>query len=155
MTSITSTPAKTVTIAGAVYTITNWSGTDVLISKKGTGYMIEPGVSQPHSFPGGTPLRSKGNPVYVMNVGLPRPHRRRTQGAASMSENVHHTRATSRLHNGTTNEVARAQAEATLALAYEQRTANLIAMFTDGATGPVPDIEYGALIEQIRERLGL
>lgn len=60
---------QTVTIAGALYTVTNWSGTDVLISKKGTGYMIEPGVSQPHSFPGGTPLRSKGNPVYVMNVG--------------------------------------------------------------------------------------
>lgn len=60
---------QTVTIAGATYTVENWSGTDVLISKKGTGYMIEPGVSQPHSFPGGTPLRKHGNPVYVLNVG--------------------------------------------------------------------------------------
>lgn len=60
---------KTVTIAGAVYTVTNWSGMDVLLSKKGTGYIIQPGVSQPHSFPGGTPLRRHGNPVYVLNVG--------------------------------------------------------------------------------------
>ena len=59
----------TVTIAGAVYTVTNWSGTDVLISKKGTAYMIEPGVSQPHSFPAGTPLRKQGNPIFVLNVG--------------------------------------------------------------------------------------
>lgn len=59
----------TVTIAGSEYTVSNWSGTDVLISKKGTAYMIEPGVFQPCSFPGGTPLRKRGNPVYVMNVG--------------------------------------------------------------------------------------
>jgi hypothetical protein len=58
-----------VTIAGADYTVSNWSGTDVIISKKGTAYMIEPGVSQPHSFPGGTPLRKRGNAVYVLNVG--------------------------------------------------------------------------------------
>jgi hypothetical protein len=58
-----------VTIAGADYTVENWSGTDVLISKKGTAYMIQPGVSQPHSFPAGTPLRKRGNPVYVLNVG--------------------------------------------------------------------------------------
>ena len=59
----------TVTIAGAVYTVTNWSGMDVLISKKGTAYMIQPGVSQPVSFPAGTPLRKHGNPVRVLNVG--------------------------------------------------------------------------------------
>jgi hypothetical protein len=44
--------------------------------------------------------------------------------------NDNHERAMSRLRNGTTNEVARAQAEATLALAYEQRTANMIALET-------------------------
>ena len=44
--------------------------------------------------------------------------------------NSHHERAVSRLYNGTTNEVTRAQAEATLALAYEQRTANLIALYS-------------------------
>jgi len=27
------------------------------------------GISQPYSFPTGTPLRKNGNPVYVMNVG--------------------------------------------------------------------------------------
>jgi hypothetical protein len=58
-----------VTIAGADYTVSNWSGMDVLISKKGTAYRIEPGIFQPVSFPGGTPLRKHGNPVYVMNVG--------------------------------------------------------------------------------------
>jgi hypothetical protein len=41
--------------------------------------------------------------------------------------NTHTEAAVRRLHNGTNNEVARAAAEATLALAYEQRTANLIA----------------------------
>jgi hypothetical protein len=46
-----------------------------------------------------------------------------------MSDNEQFTRAKSRLHNGTTNEVTRAQAEATLALAYEQRTANLLTAF--------------------------
>jgi hypothetical protein len=60
---------EVVTIAGAVYTITDWSGDTVLISKKGTGYILHEGINQPFSFPGGTPLRSKGNPVYVMNVG--------------------------------------------------------------------------------------
>lgn len=67
-----------------------------------------------------------------------------------MSENEHFTRAKSRLHNGTTNETARAQAEATLALAYEQHTANLIALEAllqkSGA-----DIE----VDAIQERLGL
>lgn len=64
-------------------------------------------------------------------------------------------RAISRLHNGTNNEVARAQAEATLSLAYEQRTANLIAMYSDGAEGAVSGVDYAALIKQIAERLGL
>lgn len=58
-----------VTIAGAVYTVENWSGDSVLISKRGTAYMIAEGVSQPMSFPGGTPLVKRGNPVRVMNVG--------------------------------------------------------------------------------------
>ena len=64
--------------------------------------------------------------------------------------NPHLERATSRLHNGTTNEVARAQAEATLALAYEQQTANLIALevLLQGAGA---DIE----VDSIQERLGL
>jgi hypothetical protein len=80
-----------------------------------------------------------------------------------MSENTHHTRATSRLHNGTTNEVARAQAEATLALAYEQRTANLIALYSmdEGARQGMVDgagMHSGNWVDitkQIRERLGL
>ena len=61
---------QTVTIAGADYTVEQWEnwGT-VIVSKKGTAYTVEPGISQPASFPAGTPLRSKGNPVRVMNVG--------------------------------------------------------------------------------------
>jgi hypothetical protein len=58
-----------VTIAGADYTVETWSGDKVLVSKKGTAYMIAEGISQPVSFPAGTPLRKKGNPVRVMNVG--------------------------------------------------------------------------------------
>jgi hypothetical protein len=59
-----------VTIAGAAYTVEHWEGWgDVIISKKGTAYTVEPGVCQPVSFPKGTPLRSKGNPVRVLNVG--------------------------------------------------------------------------------------
>lgn len=58
-----------VTIAGADYTVENWSGDTVLISKKGTGYILHEGINQPVSFPGGTPLRKRGNPVRVMNVG--------------------------------------------------------------------------------------
>jgi RNA polymerase subunit RPABC4/transcription elongation factor Spt4 len=65
----TKTEAQTVTIAGATYTVENWSGMTMLISNKGTAYCAEEGISQPHSFPGGTPLRKKGNPVRVMNVG--------------------------------------------------------------------------------------
>jgi hypothetical protein len=45
--------------------------------------------------------------------------------------------------------------EATLALAYEQRTANLIALYADGAHGPIPGVDYRALADQITERLGL
>jgi hypothetical protein len=52
-------------------------------------------------------------------------------------------------------EIELARSQATLALAYEQRTANLIAMFVDGAEGPVPGIDYGVLVEQIKERLSL
>lgn len=60
---------ETVTIAGADYTVENWSGNTVLISRRGTAYMIREGLQQPYSFPAGTPLRKRGNPVYVMNVG--------------------------------------------------------------------------------------
>lgn len=58
-----------VTIAGADYTVENWSGTTFLISKKGTPYICHEGVNQPVSFTGGTKLSKRGNPVYVMNVG--------------------------------------------------------------------------------------
>lgn len=63
------TETQAVTIAGAVYTVENWDGMTMLISKKGTAYMCHEGWTQPVSFPGGTPLRRKGNPVYVLNVG--------------------------------------------------------------------------------------
>ena len=74
----------------------------------------------------------------------------------------HFDRAKSKLHNGTHNEVARAQAEATLALAYEQRTANLIA-FEQGqwqAWRRDELTEDGVALwkraaEQVTERLGL
>jgi len=46
-----------------------------------------------------------------------------------------------------------AQTEATLALAYEQRTANLIALYT--AEGPLPSLDYGNLAKQIDDRLDL
>ena len=48
--------------------------------------------------------------------------------------NPHADQAASRLRNGTINEVARAGVEATLALAYEQRTANMIAAYTVTST---------------------
>jgi hypothetical protein len=70
-----------------------------------------------------------------------------------VTDNYHMERAKSRLHNGTTNEVARAQAEATLALAYEQQTANLIALqafYLAEGTGPSQ-----SSLDEIRERLGL
>jgi hypothetical protein len=47
-----------------------------------------------------------------------------------------------------------AQVEATLALAYEQRTANLIAFYGDGHIGPL-DTAHAELHKQIIERLGL
>lgn len=58
-----------ITIAGSTYDLAKWGDEDVMVSKKGTGYILEPGVHQPVSFPGGTPLRRRGNPVYVLNVG--------------------------------------------------------------------------------------
>ena len=58
-----------VRVAGSDYTVENWHGDHVLISKRGTAYMLRPGVSQPVSFPGGTPLTKRRNPVYVLNVG--------------------------------------------------------------------------------------
>jgi hypothetical protein len=65
--------------------------------------------------------------------------------------NDHLDRAKSRLLNSTNNDVARAQAEATLALAHEQRTANLIALLEQI---PAP---HGReqLHDMIVERLGL
>jgi hypothetical protein len=63
------TELQTVTIAGADYTVEQWASDMVIISKKGTAYMVPEGISQPYSFPGGTPLRKRGNPVRVMNVG--------------------------------------------------------------------------------------
>jgi hypothetical protein len=80
-----------------------------------------------------------------------------------LSDNQHFERAKSRLHNGTTNEVARAQAEAALALAHEQRTANLIALYAleDGwqlainrASGMTRS-KWDDVANQIVERLGL
>ena len=58
-----------VTIAGADYVVENWHGDTVLVSTKGTAYMVQAGISQPVSFPPGTPLRKKGNTVLVMNIG--------------------------------------------------------------------------------------
>jgi hypothetical protein len=58
-----------VTIAGSDYTVETWSGDKVLISKRGTAYMIAEGISQPVSFPAGTPLTKRGNAVRVMNAG--------------------------------------------------------------------------------------
>lgn len=71
-----------------------------------------------------------------------------------MSENEHFTRAKSRLHNGTTNETSRAQAEATLALAYEQRTANLLA-FSAMIPRGLMDEDTILLRKEILERLDL
>jgi hypothetical protein len=77
--------------------------------------------------------------------------------------NEQYERAMSRLRNGTTNEVARAQAEATLALAYEQRTANLIALYSMDESGCQGMVDGAGLhsgnwvdvTKQIKERLGL
>ena len=80
-----------------------------------------------------------------------------------MTENEHFIKAKSRLHNGTTNEVNRAQAEATLALAYEQRTANLIALYgmcdadveALAAQAEISPSDWESIARQIKERLGL
>jgi hypothetical protein len=70
--------------------------------------------------------------------------------------NSHHERAVSRLHNGTTNEVTRAQAEATLALAYEQRTANLIALYgAPDLANKLATEEWDSVADQIKQRLSL
>jgi hypothetical protein len=74
--------------------------------------------------------------------------------------NTHLDQAVSRLRNGTINEVARANVEATLALAYEQRTANLIAMWSNpeaksgDATWGINESTIGAILQEILERLG-
>ena len=79
----------------------------------------------------------------------------------SMQGNQHYDRAKSRLHNGTASEVTRAQAEATLALAFEQRTANLIAAFGQLNYDSEEESFLGErldgyeLAKQIQERLGL
>ena len=49
----------------------------------------------------------------------------------------------------------RAQIQATRALAYEQRTANLIAFYGDGPKVDAGDPAYAELNKQIVERLGL
>jgi hypothetical protein len=54
-----------------------------------------------------------------------------------------------------TTALKTAAIEATLALAYEQRTANLIAIYTDGNTGTAPGVNYVEVLAAITERLGL
>ncbi len=48
-------------------------------------------------------------------------------------------------------------AQATMALAHEQRTANLIGLWTDpnAEVSPMGGLNYGHIATQIRERLGL
>ena len=82
-----------------------------------------------------------------------------------MSENQHYEYATAAFSSANArasaefNAEARADAQiqATLALAYEQRTANLIALWTDPKTqgDEMSGINYGTLADQIKERLGL
>ena len=71
--------------------------------------------------------------------------------------NFHLDQATSRLRNGTINEVARASVEATLALAYEQRTANMISAYNSDiykrAEGKAAELY--PMHNEIIERLGL
>jgi hypothetical protein len=80
--------------------------------------------------------------------------------------NKHMDAAERRLYNGTVNEVARAGVEATLALAHEQRTANLIALWSnpqaeiDDARGNhvvygINETTIGDILQAITERLGL
>lgn len=86
---------------------------------------------------------------------------RNTQKRVNMSINEHAEQAVKRLRNGTINEVNRAGVEATLALAYEQRTANLIAYQSNversyAKKAKVPRSEQAsALNRQIIERLSL
>jgi hypothetical protein len=76
-----------------------------------------------------------------------------------MSDNEHYTKAKSRLHNGTNNEVARAHVEATLALTHEQRTANLLTAFgllgnhEEGETLLGERMDGLELAKEIKERL--
>jgi hypothetical protein len=60
-------------------------------------------------------------------------------------------------HDEAANVIAMGQVEATLALAYEQRTANLIALWIDPKQqgDEMSGINYGNLATQIKERLGL
>ena len=51
---------------------------------------------------------------------------------------------------------AQAQTQAALALAYEQRTANLMFLYNLGGDDSViAGIDYDSLLEHIKERLGL
>ena len=70
---------------------------------------------------------------------------------SAMDGNPHYDRS----HNEDAPEWA--DIESLRALAYEQRTANLIALWTDpnAETSPMGGLNYGRVAEQIRERLGL
>jgi hypothetical protein len=69
-----------------------------------------------------------------------------------ITESPHAAQAVNRLRNGTHTEVARAAVEATLAVAYEQRTANLIALaMIHTQLGKVPP----GTADAINERMGL
>lgn len=78
-----------------------------------------------------------------------------------MTTNPHHEAALQHKddawydENGGSSDLAKAKLEATLALAYEQRTANLIAFYGDGPAGGQWDESYSELHRQITERLGL
>lgn len=86
-----------------------------------------------------------------------------TQTPAGLAGNPHHDRVAfdiestilSRDESGTQTieSLLMDNARATLALAYEQRTANLIALFGEGFAGT--GLPYGDLSKQIKERLGL
>jgi len=77
-----------------------------------------------------------------------------------MSMNQHAEQAVNRLRNGTINEISRARVEATLALAYEQRTANMIAALQavryEGGEEIIPNSDHAwATVKAINERLDL
>lgn len=72
---------------------------------------------------------------------------------SDMDGNPHAAQATSRLRNGTHTEVARAAVEATLALAYEQRTANLLALAAMSIAAGHPISKQ--IAEDMDARLGL